>query len=161
MERTRIMSVTWQASFGCATLLALVWVGWLTGAASTEAAAPRLDTERAGVCERQAVKLVGQKAVRVDKTIKAPKKIRNVSPHYPPWPAGATGRGMWIGEALIDSRGRVSHVWPIREAEITPPLPAFNEAIVDAIRQWEFEPLVVDKRTVPACMTVTVNINWS
>jgi hypothetical protein len=161
MERNRSMSVSRLVPFGCAAFLAVVWVNWLTGVASTEAAAPRPDTERPGVCERQAVKLVGQKAVRVDTTIKGPKKIPNVSPHYPPWPPGATGRGTWIGEALIDSRGRVSHVWPIREVEITPPLPAFNEAIVDAIRQWEFEPLVVDKRKVPVCMTVSVNINWS
>ena len=161
MERNRSMHASRQVSFGCAAFLSMVCVGWLNAVASTEPAPPRSDTERPGVCQRQAVRLVGQKAVRVGKTIKAPKKIRNVSPHYPQWPSGTTGRGMWIGEALVDTQGRVLHVWPIREVEITPPLPAFNEAIVNAIRQWEFEPLVVDKLKVPVCMTVTVNINWS
>jgi hypothetical protein len=114
-----------------------------------------------GVCEREAEKLAGRKAVRADRKIREPKKTKNVSPTYPPFPAGTTGRGMWIGEALIDTKGRVSHVWTIREVEITPPLPAFNNAITDAIRQWEFEPLQVNKVTVPVCMAVTVSINWS
>lgn len=114
-----------------------------------------------GVCEREAEKLAGRKALRTDRKIRAPKKIKNVSPTYPPFPAGTTGRGMWIGEALIDTKGRVSPVWTIREVEITPPLPAFDKAITEAIRQWEFEPLEVNKVTVPVCMTVTDNINWS
>lgn len=97
--------------------------------------------------------------MQVGKAVKAPRKIRHVSPRYPPWPPGATVRGIWIGEALIDAQGRVVQVWPIREVEITPPLPAFNRAIVNAIRQWEFEPLLVDGMKMPVCMTVTVNIN--
>ena len=75
--------------------------------------------------------------------------------------AGTTGRGMWIGEALVDTRGRISRVWTIREVEIPPALPAFNKAITDAIRQWEFEPLQVNKVAVPVCLTVTINIDWS
>ena len=114
-----------------------------------------------GVCEREAEKLAGRKAVRVGGKVPAPKKIRDVSPAYPTFPAGTTGRGTWIGVVLIDTRGRISHVWTIREVAITPPLPAFNKAITDAIHQWEFEPLQVDTIAVPVCMTVTVSINWS
>jgi hypothetical protein len=113
-----------------------------------------------GVCEREAGQLVGRNAVRPGGKIRAPKKIHNVSPVYPTFPAGTTGRGMWVGEALIDSRGKISQVWTIREVEITPPLPAFDKAITDAIRQWEFEPLRANKVAVPVCLTVTVNINW-
>ena len=68
---------------------------------------------------------------------------------------------MWIGEALIDIKGKISKVWTIREVEITPPLPSFNIAITDAIYHWEFEPLQINSVAVPVCMTVTVNINWS
>jgi hypothetical protein len=114
-----------------------------------------------GVCDREAEKIVGRGAVRVGAKIRGPRKIRNVSPAYPPFPPGTTGRGMWIGEALVDTKGRISRVWTIREVEITPALPAFNKAITDAIRQWEFEPLQVNKVAVPVCMTVTINIDWS
>ncbi len=37
--------------------------------------------------------------------------------------------------------------------------PAFNDAVVTAIRQWTFEPLSLDKKAVPFCMAVTVYIN--
>jgi len=38
--------------------------------------------------------------------------------------------------------------------------PAFNRAIVDAIRLWEFEPLLINGRATPACSTVTVTIDF-
>jgi len=154
------MSVNRLVSFGFAAFLAVAGAGWLNAGQSTDSPVPSPSTEKPGVCERLATKLTGREAWRIGKTIKPPKKIRNVSPNYPEWPPGTTGQGLWIGEALIDTRGQVLRVWPIREVQITPPLPAFNQAIVDAIRRWEFEPAVVDKREVPVCMTVTVNINW-
>ena len=114
-----------------------------------------------GVCDREGEKIVGQKPVRVGGPIKPPKQIRNVPPKYPEFPPGTVGRGMWIGEALIDGAGKVTHVWPIREPELTPPLPAFRIAIVDAIRRWEFEPLIVNGKRAAVCMVVTVNIDWT
>lgn len=84
-----------------------------------------------GVCDREAEKIVGRGAVRAGAKNHAPRKIRNVSPAYPPLPVGTTARGIWIGEALIDTRGKISRVWTIREVEITPALPAFNKAITD------------------------------
>jgi hypothetical protein len=112
------------------------------------------------VCEREAEKLPRGRPVRAGPaTIRAPKRIRHVSPTYPPLPAGTTGRGVWIGEVLIESGGKVSQVWTIREVEITPPLPGFNKAITDAVRQWEYAPAQVNRASVPVCLTVTVNVN--
>jgi hypothetical protein len=42
---------------------------------------------------------------------------------------------------------------------ITPPLPAFTNAITDAIRQWEYRPLEINGVAEPVCQTVTVNID--
>ena len=114
---------------------------------------------RLGVCEREGESLLGQKPVRVGGTIAAPKKLRDVSPKFPELPSGTTVGGIWLGEALVDTSGKVSRVWPIREIRVKPPFPAFNNAIPDAIRQWEFEPQLVQGKSVPGCMTVTVNIN--
>jgi hypothetical protein len=112
------------------------------------------------VCEREAKKLPRGRAVGAGPaTSRAPKRIRHVSPTYPPFPAGTTGQGIWIGEVLIDSRGKVSQVWTIREVVITPPLPGFNKAITDAVGQWEYTSPQVNKAAVPVCMTVTVNVN--
>jgi hypothetical protein len=115
---------------------------------------------RSGVCEREAEKLVGQKPVRIGGSVRAPKKLRDVPPKYPEQPPGTVGSGMWLGEALINNTGRVAHVWPIREVKFVPPFPAFNSAITDAMKQWEFEPLLVRGKPAAFCMTVTVNINW-
>jgi hypothetical protein len=92
--------------------------------------------------------------------VRAPKKLRDVPPKYPELPPGTVGSGMWLGEVLINNTGKVAHVWPIREVRFVPPFHAFNDAITDAVRQWEFEPLVVQGKAMPVCMTVTVNINW-
>ena len=113
-----------------------------------------------GTCEREAEKLLHQTAVRIRGAVRAPKKIRDARPKYPETPAGTIGTGVWIGEALINDSGKIVGVWPMREVEFTPPFPSFNSAIRDAIRQWEFEPVIVRGKPAPVCMTVTVNINW-
>jgi hypothetical protein len=115
---------------------------------------------RGGVCERELGKLVTVKPVRPGRSMRPPKKIRDAAPKYPEVPPGTVGHGMWLGEVLIDDSGKIAHVWPIREVEFTPPFPAFNRAIVDAIQQWEFERPLVRGKPVPMCMTVSVNIDW-
>ena len=57
---------------------------------------------------------------------------------------------------LIDPRGKVLEVFVRREPKFTPPFPAFTNAIIAAMRQWEYEP-----STVPVCMAVTILINWN
>jgi hypothetical protein len=115
---------------------------------------------RAGACEREAEKLTGQKTVRIGGAIRAPKQLRQVSPNYPTQPGTTVGTGAWIGEALVNSSGKVVKVWPIREVTFTPPFPAFNKAIVDEIHRREYEPLIVGGKPSPFCMTVSVQINW-
>jgi hypothetical protein len=95
----------------------------------------------------------------VSKGTPAPKKTRDVKLNFPEPPAGTVVGGMWLGEVLLDSSGKVRRVWPLREAQLTPPFPPFNEAIVATIRQWEYEPVVVDSEASPACMTVVVNVH--
>jgi hypothetical protein len=125
------------------------------------AQAPQGRLSKSGACLREAETLAGHRPVKAGGKVGAPRKIRDVRPQYPSVPPGTTVRGIWMGEALLDSKGMVSRVWTVREVEMRPPLPAFNKAIVDAIRQWEFEPLYIDSVPVPVCMTVTANINWS
>lgn len=116
--------------------------------------------DRSGVCEREAEKLLGQKAVRIGRSTRAPKKLRHVPPNYPELPPGTQASGVWLGEILIDNSGKVARVWALREVRFVPPIPAFNNAIADAIQQWQFEPLLVQGKARPACMTATININW-
>jgi hypothetical protein len=113
-----------------------------------------------GVCQREAGTLVDRRPEKIGGKIRAPKQRRRVPPKYPEFPPGTAASGIWMGEVLIDSKGKVVRVWTIRDVDIKPPLPAFNKAIVDAIRTWEFEPLKIENEPLPFCMTVTTNINW-
>jgi hypothetical protein len=107
-------------------------------------------------CDRE-VKKLGPP--RWGENIRYPAKTHHVVPAYPPIPDGTTGGGVWIGEILIDTQGRVSGVWTIREVTFTPPIPLLNKAITDAVAKWQFAPAAVDKVPVPICRTVSVNVN--
>jgi len=152
-----------------ATGLSLSFVDRLHGSAAgigddqnTTQASGRVEkgSARRDVCERDADKLLSEKRVRIDRSVRAPKKIHDVRPKYPELPPGTVGSGVWLGEILINDSGRIASVWPIREVEFKPPLPEFNDAIRNAIRQWQFEPLLLHGTPVSVCVTVTVNINW-
>jgi hypothetical protein len=125
---------------------------------SASAWQPRV--QPSGVCLPESAKLAGTKAVTIDEKIRPPKRTRHVQPSYPRLPPDTVGSGHWIGEARVDAQGKVSHVWVVREPTLTPPYPPFGKAIVDAIRQWEFEPLELKGVPTPFCMTVTIMLDW-
>ncbi len=93
----------------------------------------------------------GQAPVRVGGNIKPPKKIRDVKPFYPPQAMADGVQGVIILEATIDSIGNVV------KARVLKSLPALDEAAVEAVNQWQFEPTMVNGVAVPVIMTVTVN----
>jgi protein TonB len=83
--------------------------------------------------------------------IAEPKKVKNVSPNYPAAARSARTQGMVILECTISPQGRVSDVRVLRG------VPLLDEAAMDAVRQWEYEPTLVNGVPVPVVMTVTVN----
>jgi protein TonB len=56
-----------------------------------------------------------------------------------------------IIEATIDREGRVT------EARLLRSIPLLDQAALEAVRQWEYEPTLLNGVTVPVIMTVTVN----
>jgi hypothetical protein len=111
---------------------------------------------------REGAKLAGMAPVQAGKGVRQPRKIHHVVPKYPDLPPGTTLRlGPFVGELLMDRQGLVKEVWTTRELAFIPPFPAFNRAIVDAFRQWRFEPLVVQRERVPVCMTVSHIVDFS
>jgi len=54
----------------------------------------------------------------------------------------------------------VRNVWAVREPSFEPAFPAFSQAIVAALREWQYEPVKVEGQAVPVCLIVTTNINW-
>ena len=62
---------------------------------------------------------------------------------------------------LLDESGKAAHVWTIREFKFNPPLAAFTRSIVDALRQWEYTPVIVGATAVVACTALMIDVEWS
>ena len=93
--------------------------------------------------------------MRVGGGIPEPRKTRNVSPTYPPTALQARIQGVVILECTISPEGKVVNVTPLRGH------PLLTEAAVDAVRQWEYTPTLLNGVAVPVIMTVTVNFKLS
>ena len=89
--------------------------------------------------------------IRVGGNIRPPEKVRDVSPIYPPIAQSARVQGIVIVEAIIGPDGRVTDVRVLRGIAL------LNAAAMDAVRQWEFTPTLLNGIPVPVIMTVTVN----
>ena len=94
---------------------------------------------------------VSPDAVRIGGNIRAPQKIRHVSPVYPELARQANVRGVVIVEVVVDREGRVSNAKVLRS------IPLLDDAAVDAVMQWTFTPTLLNGNPVPVIMTVTVN----
>jgi protein TonB len=90
-------------------------------------------------------------AVRVGGNIKPPTKIKDVAPIWPPVAQQARAQGVVILEVLIDEGGKVS------DGRVLRSIPLLDQAAIDAVLQWEFEPTLLNGQPVPVIMTVTVN----
>jgi protein TonB len=90
-------------------------------------------------------------ALRVGGNIKTPTKIRDVRPVYPPIARSANVTGVVILEVRIGPDGRVETARVLRS------IPLLDEAALDAVKQWEFTPTLMNGQAVPIIMTATVN----
>jgi len=89
-------------------------------------------------------------AVRVGGTLPLPVKTRSVAPVYPAVALAARVQGVVILEAVIDTDGRVA------DARVLRSIPLLDQAALDAVRQWEFQPTLLNGQPVPVIMTTTV-----
>jgi TonB family protein len=93
----------------------------------------------------------GRTPVRVGAGATAPTRTRGVNPVYPPEAQEAKVQGVVILDVAIAEDGLVVHACVLRS------IPLLDQAALDAVRQWEFEPPLVDGAPHPIVMTVTVN----
>jgi periplasmic protein TonB len=90
-------------------------------------------------------------ALRVGGNIKAPIKVRNVNPVYPPDAQTQGVQGVVIIEARLEADGSVSRTRVLRS------IPMLDDAAVEAVSQWQFTPTLLNGVPSPIVMTVTVN----
>jgi TonB family protein len=89
-------------------------------------------------------------AIRVGQNITPPTKVKHVNPVYPPLAQSAKVQGVVIIEALIGPDGTVA------DARVLRSIPLLDQAALDAVRQWEFTPTLLNGQPVPIIMTMTV-----
>lgn len=90
-------------------------------------------------------------AIRVGGNIKEPTKVKNVAPVYPDIAKQARVQGIVILECTISPQGQVTDVKVLRG------IPLLDQAGIDAVKQWQYTPTLLNGVPVPVIMTVTVN----
>ena len=89
--------------------------------------------------------------LRIGGGIRPPTKVADVAPVYPPEAQEARVQGVVVMELTLSRTGEVSDVEVVRST------PLLDEAAVAAVRQWRYEPTLVDGEPVSILMTVTMN----
>ncbi|HEX8029540.1 MAG TPA: energy transducer TonB, partial [Vicinamibacterales bacterium] len=92
-----------------------------------------------------------QAPVRVGGAVRPPVKTRHVDPVYSTIAQSARVQGLVIIEATIGPDGR------IQNARILRSVPLLDQSALDAVRQWEFTPTLLNGVPVPVIMMVTVS----
>jgi protein TonB len=77
-------------------------------------------------------------------------QTKHVDPVYPETARSTRVSGVVILEASIDVQGRVSDVRILRS------VPLLDRAALDAVRQWEYAPTLLNGAPVPVIMTLTM-----
>ena len=91
-----------------------------------------------------------QGAIRAENNIKPPKLAKEVAPVYPEVARVAVIEGVVILGVKTDEEGKVKDVIVLRS------IPLLDQAAIDAVRQWVYEPMIIDGKAVPVVFTVTV-----
>ena len=89
--------------------------------------------------------------VRIVARSRRPAKTKHVNPAFPAIAQSARVQGVVILEVIVGTSGSVDNACVLRS------IPLLDQAAIDAVRQWEFEPTLLNGQPVPVMMTVTVN----
>ena len=129
--------------------------------AAADKAAAEATTERERVAADEARKAKAAaarrerlaKAIRVGGQIRPPIRTKEVAPVYPAIAQSARVEGSVVIEATIDDEGKVA------EARVVKSVPLLDQAALDAVRQWEYQPSLLNG--VPTAVVATVTVRFT
>jgi protein TonB len=93
--------------------------------------------------------------IRVGGAVRQPTIVSKVEPVYPQQAQEANIQGAVILEVVIGTDGRVQQAWVHRS------IPLLDQAALDAVQQWVYQPTLLNGVPVEVIMTVTVNFTLS
>jgi TonB family protein len=105
--------------------------------------------EKADAAARAKARLVAP--LRIGGQIKTPIKVKDVKPVYPAIARSAGVTGAVTIEATLGPDGKVM------DAKVVHSIPLLDQAALDAVRQWEYTPTLLNGVPVPVVMNVTIN----
>ena len=89
--------------------------------------------------------------LKVGGAIQTPKKLVNVPPRYPDDALQAKVQGAVVLDVVLDADGVPTDV------QVSQGVPMLDAAAIEAVRQWRYEPTLLNGAPVPIAMTVTVH----
>lgn len=92
-------------------------------------------------------------AIRIGGEVREPRKLTDNKPVYPLEAQAANVQGIVILETLIDTQGHVAEVMVVRSVQM------LDAAAVDAVKQWQYTPTLLNGNPVEVIMVVTVNFS--
>jgi TonB family protein len=110
---------------------------------------------RVGSAPRETTGGLAGQPVRVGGAIKEPRKLKDVRPEYPSIAKEARVQGVVILECTISPEGTVA------DARVLRGIPLLDQAAIAAVKQWIYQPTLLNGEPVPVIMTVTVNFTLS
>jgi protein TonB len=113
------------------------------------------DVDTRALAPPPVIKVPPPDPVRIGGTIRQPQKVHNVDPVYPAIAQAARVQGIVILEATLSPDGRISN------ARILRSIPLLDQAALDAVRQWQYTPTLLNGVPVPVIMTITVMFTLS
>lgn len=122
-----------------------------TDAASARERAEAEEARRAKAAAARREKLA--KAVRVGGQIRPPVRLNEVAPVYPAIAQSARVQGDVVIEATIDEEGKVA------DARVVKSVPMLDQAALDAVRQWQYRPSLLNG--VPTAVITTVTVKFT
>ena len=126
----------------------------------------KLDEGKPGVSIESGVDKDQETPIRAFGDIKPPKRIKGELPVHPELARQAKVEGVVILEVTTDIYGRVQRARVLRS------IPLLDKAAIDAVKQWVYEPMVINGKPRGVIFVVTVpfrleekdnpqNIIWS
>jgi protein TonB len=91
---------------------------------------------------------------RLGNGIEPPRKIKDVRPAYPSEALASRALGTVVIEAVVGADGKVHN------AKVLHSIPALDQAALDAVRQWEFEPSRLNGIAVAVIVTILVQFSF-
>lgn len=137
------MSKTKSTFFWSGCVALLLATGWWSLAALPLTAAPpaRIPQEDPATAE----------PVRVGSRVMANKLAHRVDPEIPGRPASSPPLDQFILSIVVDQKGAVQRVEVLQGDDDHP---SSNSAVADAVKQWRYEPFLLDGKPVPVRTTV-------